>query len=323
MENESVVTSFILKAYTELEDHRYVYFTSFLLLFIATVLTNVILLTVIYIERCLHEPMYFFMCNLAVNGIYGSLSLFPSVLGNLMSHTYEISLAACLLQIFCVHTYAAVEFTILGVMGYDRYVAICYPLHYHQLMSHRRLCTLIALSWIYPYVLFGLYFILTVQRTFCARFIDKVYCVNFELVKLSCFETSFQSKIGFVVTILVFVPQLLMILFSYAQILRICLSASKECQTKAIQTCTPHILTVINNAVGMLFEIMLTRFNMSHVPYKARIFMSLYVMIFPPLCHPVIYGISIHAIRVQIVKLFRAKKNKLTPLQVMTKQSHD
>ncbi|XP_064158794.1 olfactory receptor 1M1-like [Anguilla rostrata] len=307
MENVSVVTSFILQPFTELEDHRYLYFTSFLLLFMLMVLTNLILITVIYIDRGLHEPMYFLICNLAMNGIYGSLSLFPSVLVNLMSHTYEISLTACLLQIFCIHTYAAVEFSSLAVMGYDRFVAICHPLHYHQLMSHRKVCTLMALSWIYPCILFGLYFTLTVQRTFCARIIEKVYCVNFELVKLSCFETTIQSKVGFIVTIFVIVPQLIMILFSYAQILRICLLASKESQAKAIQTCTPHILAVINNAVGILFEIMQTRFNVSHIPNKALIFMSLYVMIFPPLFNPVIYGISIQTIRAQIVKLFSAK----------------
>ncbi|XP_061072393.1 olfactory receptor 52L1-like [Conger conger] len=309
MENGSVVTSFTLMAYTELEDHRYLYFTGFLLLFILMVLTNVVLIMVIYMERGLHEPMYFFVCNLAVNGIYGSISLFPSVLGYLMSHTYEISLAACLLQIFCIHTYASVEFNILAVMGYDRFVAICQPLHYHQLMSHRKVCTLIALSWFYPCILFGLYFILTVQRTFCDRIIEKVYCISFELLKLACLEISFQTKVGFVVSILLIVPQLLMILFSYAQILRICLFAPKESKVKAIQTCTPHLLSVINYAVGCFFEIIsnyltLTSFNMGHIPYKTRIFLFLYFLVIPPLFNPVIYGVSIPAIRVQIFRLF-------------------
>ncbi|XP_061072388.1 olfactory receptor 6E1-like [Conger conger] len=314
MENGSVVTSFILNAYTELEDHRYLYFSGFLLLFILMVLTNVILITVIYIERGLHEPMYFFMCSLAVNGIYGSIALLPSILGHLMSNTYEISLTACLLQIFCIHTYGSIEFTNLAVMGYDRYVAICQPLHYHQLMSYRKVCTLIALSWFYPCILFGLYFILTIQRTFCDSIIEKVYCINFALVKLSCFETSLQSKVGFVVTVFAIVPQLLMILFSYAQILRICLLASKESQAKALQTCTPHLLAVINYAVGCFFEVIQTRFNMRHVPYNARIFLSLYVLIFPPLCNPVIYGISIQAIRVQIFRLFIMCKNTVSSL---------
>ncbi|XP_064159364.1 olfactory receptor 52L1-like [Anguilla rostrata] len=313
MENGSVVTSFILMQYTALEDHRYLYFTCFLLLFMLFLLTNFILIIVIYTERSLHEPMYFFVCNLAVNGIYGSLSLLPAVLVNLTSHTYEISVTACLLQVFSVQTYGSVEFSILAVMGYDRYVAICHPLHYHQLMSRRKVCALIALSWIYPCILFGIDFILAVKLTYCNRIIQKVYCIYFELVKLSCFETSTENVVGLIVAFFIIVPQLLMILFSYAQILRICLSASKESKAKAIQTCTPHLLAVINYAVGVLFEIVSSRLNMIHVPHKARIFMSIHFVIFPPLCNPVVYGMTIQAIRVQIFKLFTTRKNRLTP----------
>ncbi|XP_061072369.1 olfactory receptor 52E4-like [Conger conger] len=316
MENGSV-TSFILMAYTQLEDHRYVYFTGFLLLFIIMVLANVVLIFVIYTNRSLHEPMYFLMCNLAVNGIYGSISLLPSVLGYLTSQSYEMSLTACLLQIFCIHTYASVEFNILAVMGYDRFVAICQPLHYHQIMSHRKVCALIAFSWIYPCILFGLYFILTVQRTFCHRFIEKLHCTNFELVILSCLEISIHSIVGLVVNVFLITLQFLMILFSYAQILEICLFASRDSQKKAIQTCTPHLLAVINYAVGCFFEVIQSRFNMNHVPYKARIFMSIYFLIFPPLFNPVVYGVSIQAIRVQIFKLFITCKNKVTQLSVM------
>ena len=76
-----MVTSFTLMAYTELEDHRYLYFTAFLLLFIIMVFANVVLIFVIYTEKSLHEPMYLFVCNLAVNGIYGSICLFPALLG--------------------------------------------------------------------------------------------------------------------------------------------------------------------------------------------------------------------------------------------------
>ncbi|XP_035241445.1 olfactory receptor 52L1-like isoform X3 [Anguilla anguilla] len=310
MENLSTVTSFILTAYTELEDHRYLYFIFLLNLYILILLVNAVLIVVICIERGLHGPMYLFICNLAVNGVYGSTSLLPSMLHHLLSHNYEISLTFCLLQIFCLYTHVSVDLNVLAVMSYDRYVAICCPLHYHQLMSRRKVCTLIALSWSHAHILFGLFFILTVQRTFCSAIIEKVYCVNFELVKLSCFETSFQNRVGFVVACLVIVPQLLMILFSYAQILRICLFASKESQAKAIRTCTPHLLVVINFSVGCFFETIQSRFNMSHVPYKARIFLSLYFLIIPPLFNPIIYGISIQAIRVHIVKLFSGMKNK-------------
>ncbi|XP_036393555.1 olfactory receptor 1-like [Megalops cyprinoides] len=308
MENVSVMTVFVLTAYTEMEDLRNLYFTLFLLLYIFILFFNLIIVIVIYIERGLHKPMYFFICNLAVNGMYGSTSLLPSILVHLMSQTYEISLTCCLLQIFCLHTYASIEIAILAVMGYDRYIAICYPLQYHTIMSPRKAIRLIAFSWVYPCFCFGLYFVMTVQCTFCDRFIDKVYCINFALVRLSCHDTSIHSIVGLVVTVFLLILQVLMILFSYAQILRVCLHASKESQAKAIQTCAPHLLAVLNYAVGCLSEIMQNRSNMSHVSYRDRIFMSLYFLIFPPMLNPVIYGVSIQAIRIQIFKLFKRKK---------------
>ncbi|XP_064157002.1 olfactory receptor 4B13-like [Anguilla rostrata] len=310
MENVSAVTSFILTAYTELEDQKYLYFACLLFLYIFTLLVNSVLIGVIYIEKGLHEPMYLFICNLSVNGVYGSTSLLPSMLSHFMSRYYEISLTHCLLQIYCLHSYGTVEFTILAVMGYDRYVAICRPLHYHQLMSPRKAYAAIVLSWIIPCLYFALYFILTLQYSFCGRFIEKVYCMNFPLIKLSCFDTTLHNYVGLALIFVSPFSQILMILFSYAQILRICLFVSKESQIKAIQTCTPHLMAVINYAVGCLFELIQSRFNMSNVSYKARIFMSIYFAIFSAILNPFLYGMGIHAIRVQILKLFSSSKSK-------------
>ncbi|XP_064159043.1 olfactory receptor 10J5-like [Anguilla rostrata] len=309
MENVSAVTSFILTAYTELEDHRYLYFICFLVLYIMIIVANSVLITVIYIERGLHEPMYLFICSLAVNGVFGSTSLLPSMLVFLLSYNYEISLTHCLLQIYCLYSYAFVEFTILAAMSYDRYVAICHPLHYHLLMSPKKLYAAITLSWAIPLIYFVLFFIMTFQLTFCGKIIEKVYCANFPLVKLSCVDTNVQYIVGLALTFISPLSQILMILFSYGQIIRICLFASKESQAKAIRTCTPHLLTVINFSVGVFFEAIQSRFNMSHVPYKARIFLSLHMGIFPPLLNPVIYGISNQAIKNQIFKLFNSKKD--------------
>ncbi|XP_064159673.1 olfactory receptor 51E1-like [Anguilla rostrata] len=308
MENVSAVTSFILTAYIELEDHRYLYFICFLLLYIVILLVNLVLIVVICTEKSLHEPMYLFICSLAVNGVFGSTSLLPSMLVFLLSHSYEISLANCLLQIYCLSSYVTVEFTILAAMSYDRYVAICHPLHYHLLMSPKKLYAAITLSWVIPFIYFALFFIMTVQRTFCGKIIEKVYCINFPLVKLSCFDTNVQNISGLALTFVSPFSQILIILFSYGQILRICLFASKESQAKAIRTCTPHLLTVINFSVGCLFEIIQSRFNMSRVPLKARIFLSLHMGLFPPLLNPVIYGISIQAIKIHIFRLFKGKK---------------
>ncbi|XP_035240398.1 olfactory receptor 1496-like [Anguilla anguilla] len=311
MANVSAVTSFILTAYTELEAHRYLYFAGFLFLYIVILLVNLVLIVVILSEKSLHGPMYLFICNLSVNGVCGSTFILPSVLSHLLSHNYEISLSFCLLQIYCIFLYGIVEFTILAVMSYDRYVAICHPLHYHLLMSPRKVTAAIVLSWVVPCVYFALYLILTTVRlSFCDRYIEKMYCMNFELVKLSCRETSFIRFLGAVLLLVCPSPQIVMILFSYACILRVCLTASKESQAKAIQTCTPHLLSVINLSVGCLYEIVQGRFNMSHIPLQARIFLSLHTSIVPPLFNPLVYGISIQAIKVQIIKFLSSKKSE-------------
>ncbi|XP_034149380.1 olfactory receptor 14I1-like [Esox lucius] len=186
MENSSTVSSIILSAYFGMQDFKYMYFSIFFILYIGIVAENVILIVVIYTEKTLHQPMYFLVCNLAANGLYGSTALLPAVLRNLAWSSSEISLASCQTQIYFIHTYAIVEFTIIGVMSYDRYVAICHPLRYHTLMS-----------------------------------LTKVY-------KL-----------------------LVMIMYSYAHILRICASSSKESKLKALRTCIPHLFAIINYCQSM------------------------------------------------------------------------
>ncbi|XP_072518704.1 olfactory receptor 4B13-like [Salminus brasiliensis] len=309
MENASTFTTFILDGYLVMDQLKPLYFTVFLLLYVAIVLLNSLLIAVIYNERTLHNPMYILVCHLSVNGIYGSSSLIPHLLFNLATQFHKISLANCLIQTFCLHTFNIIEVTILAVMGYDRYIAICHPLHYHSLMSHRKLQILVIFMWVYPLITFLLYEALTIRLTFCSPVITKTHCVNFELIKLSCTDITVHSVIGLVLTMTVFTfPQMLLILFSYAQILQVCLFSSKESKTKAVQTCTPHLLAVLNYLIGVLFEVIQSRFHISYLSYDFRTFMSLYFMIFPPLVNPIIYGMSGQVIRNFVHKFFFRKK---------------
>ncbi|KAM4619794.1 olfactory receptor 1500-like [Polymixia lowei] len=308
MDNTSV-TAFTMTAYALMEKYKYVQFTMFLLLYLTIITLNVLLFAVICRQRDLHQPMNLFTCNLSLNGIYGSTALFPATLSVLTSETHEITLKACLTQIYFLHTYASIEFFILAVMGYDRYVAICYPLHYHSIMSVSRICKLVGLAWVYPWVLFLIHFSLTLQLKFCGKYIHKLYCVNFELVKNSCSNTAHINILGLVLILLLIVPQLLMILFSYVQIYRACKKLSKESQVKALKTCIPHLVSLANYTIGSFFEIIQSRFDMSHTAREARIFMSLYFIIIPSITNPVIYGIGTRVIRVHIFKLFFRNKS--------------
>ncbi|XP_050948606.1 olfactory receptor 52Z1P-like [Labeo rohita] len=310
MKNSSVI---ILEAFYGMDDLKYLYFMIFFMLYIFILYANTIVICIIINDRALHKPMHIFLCNLAVNGIYGSTALLAPLLGTLMSPSHEVSLACCKAQTYCLHTYAIIEFTILSVMCYDRYVAICYPLQYHSIMTITKVYKLIAFSWGYPLVAFALFFILTLRLTFCRNIIGRVYCSNYSLVKLSCEDTNVVSAIGLFSVVVYTFPQLAMTFYSYGHILKICFTATKESKIKALKTCTPHLFAILNYSVGCFFEIVQSRFDTSYLPFETQIVMSIYFLIFPPILNPAIYGLSVKALRGNIFRLF-SSKNKLLPL---------
>ncbi|XP_067084718.1 olfactory receptor 8A1-like, partial [Osmerus mordax] len=310
MENVSDVTSIVLTAYYGMEKLKHTYFCIFLIIYIIIITENILLISVIGVEKTLHEPMYFFISNLAANGLYGSTVLLPALLSNLLSTKYEVSLACCQTQIYGLHTYAIIEFTILAVMSYDRYAAICHPLHYHTMMSLSKVYKLIVFTWVYPLIAFQFFFFLTLQLQFCQQAIDKLYCINYSLVKLSCSNTAVISIAGIASIVPYAFPQLVMVIFSYTQIFRICLS-SRKMKIKAITTCTPHLFAVSMYSTGCFFEILQSRFDLRHLPYETQVFMSLFFFIFPPFLNPLIYGLSIRSIRLSVFKCIKGHRKTL------------
>lgn len=284
-----------------------IYFCIFLIIYITIACESVVLIVVVYHDKSLHEPMYLLLCNLAVNGLYGGTALLPAMLSNLLSRSYEISLSFCQTQIFAVHTYAITEFTILAVMSYDRYVAICYPLLYHSIMP-QKVVKLIVFTWLYPFLGFLVVLIFTLQLKFCERTIEKVYCMNYLLVKLACTDTSIVNIVGLLSVVLYTVPQIVMIFYTYAHILRVCIISFSSSKSKALRTCTPHLLAIVNYSIGCFCEIALSRFNNSSLSYHTKLFLSIYFLIFPPVLNPAIYGLSIQNIRVNLLKLFSRNK---------------
>ncbi|XP_074466748.1 olfactory receptor 52D1-like [Sebastes fasciatus] len=305
MDNMTALT-FTMTAYTVMENYKHGLLTVFLLLYVINLILNSLLITVIHQNKELHQPMNMFTCMLSINEIYGSTALLPALMAVLISETHEIIVKWCMAQVYFLHTYAAAEFCILALMGYDRYCAICFPLHYHSIMSKSKIGKLVALAGVYPFILFACYYSLTLKLSFCGKVMPKLYCVNMELVKNSCSNgiKSYISIVGLVLLLFFVVPQVVMIVFSYAKISRECRKLSRESQRNALKTCVPHLLSLLNYTIGSLFEIIQTRFNMSHVSVEARIFLSLYFIIIPPIANPVLYGLGTQIVRVHILKLF-------------------
>ncbi|XP_068172610.1 olfactory receptor 4B13-like [Antennarius striatus] len=295
--NSSMVSYFILGAYLDVGNIRYLFFLITILLYMVILLVNTSLIVLISMNRSLHEPMYVLLCSLFVNELYGSTSLFPFLLTQILSDVHTVSVSFCFLQIFTVYSYANIEFCTLAIMSYDRYLAICNPLQYNTHMTLKMVFLSIALIWLYSFVKIIVTLSLNIRLTLCENILNNLYCHNYLVVKLACSGTEVSNIYGICTTVLtVFVP-LFPILFSYIKILQVCFSGSNQTRQKAVSTCTPHLASLMNFTFGCCFEILQSRFDMTHVPRVLRIILSLYFLIIQPLMNPFMYGLQMSKIR--------------------------
>uniref|UniRef100_A0A8C6THI6 G-protein coupled receptors family 1 profile domain-containing protein n=1 Tax=Neogobius melanostomus TaxID=47308 RepID=A0A8C6THI6_9GOBI len=303
MLNSTPVTHFVLGAYMDIGLLKYPVFVFLLLWYAAILLSNLLLIAVISQSRSLHEPMFVFMCALFVNEVYGSTAIFPMLLSQILHEAHVITRAACLLQIFCVYSYGGTEVNMLTLMSYDRYLAICCPLQYSSSMTPTKMAALITLCWSYSLILnLFITYGLTGRLKPCGNVIDKVYCDNFWVVRLSCSDTTADKIFGLVNGLCRLLCVITLILYSYGRILRVCLSSSKRARQTALGTCVPHLLSILNFSCGGLFEVMQSWFDMSAVSTPLRVFLSLHWLTVQPLASPVIYGLKMTKIRQAVLE---------------------
>ncbi|XP_078103391.1 olfactory receptor 2A14-like [Sander vitreus] len=297
MKNFTQVSYFTFGAYFDIGLFKYLLFLIIMCFYAVIVCANLLLIVVICMNRSLHEPMYLFLVSLFVNELYGSTGLFPFLLVQILSDIHTVSAPFCFLQIFCLYTYAAIQFINLSIMSYDRYLAICYPLQYNTSMTSKKVAMLIALTWVFPFCVTAVPIFLSSSFQLCGNIINTVYCNNYYVVKLACSVTTVNNIYGLIYLCLVVFGPLSLILYTYMKILKVCFSGSKQTRQKAIRTCTPHLASLINFSFGGFFEIVQSRFDMSSVPMMLQIFMSLYFLTCQPIFNPLMYGLHMSKIR--------------------------
>ncbi|KAI4797816.1 hypothetical protein KUCAC02_024836 [Chaenocephalus aceratus] len=131
----------------------------------------------------------------------------------------------------------------------------------------------------------------------CGDIINKVYCDNYSIVKLACSDTTVINVCGLVYIFTVIAALIILIVYSYMRILRVCFSGCKQSRQKAVSTCTPHLASLINFSFGAFFEIVQGRFNMRKIPNIVRIILSSYWLSCQPLFNPLLYGLNVTKIR--------------------------
>uniref|UniRef100_W5NLR2 Olfactory receptor n=1 Tax=Lepisosteus oculatus TaxID=7918 RepID=W5NLR2_LEPOC len=305
--SSSYYGTLIFTSYGSLGNLRYLYITFALLTYVLTVFANVFLMLVIYLESSLHKPMYIFLFNLALNGLYGSSAFYPKLMDHLLSDVQGSSYVGCLVQVFCISTYGTCAYAILTVMAYDRYISICKPLQYYNIMTPAKVRKLLAFSYFFPISGISVHVWLTSRLPLCRFTIHKLFCHNLAVVNLSCADTRLNNAFGLLLTTGLVVLPFILVVLSYQRILIVSVKASKEAQRKAWSTCAPHLITFANFSMATLFSVIYNRLEL-YVPTYVNLMMSLHIVVIPPLLHPVIYGLRTQEIRKSILKMLSTRR---------------
>ncbi|XP_036379205.1 olfactory receptor 1496-like [Megalops cyprinoides] len=304
MDNISHFT-FFLSELKESMSVKHTYFALSLVVYLIIILLNVTLIVTILLEKALHEPMYIFLCNLCINGLFGTAGFYPKFMYDLISDTHVISYNGCFLQFFVIYTSAVCDITTLTVMAYDRYVAICRPLDYHSVMTNKTVVKLLLFSWLLPACSGAVALLLTKRLSLCGSHIDKLYCDNLSMVRLSCESTIANNIYGYFV-IIVYVSLVIFIICSYSRLITASIK-STESKTKFMHTCVPHLLSLISLITALIFDSMYARYGSRDFPQSLRNFFALEFLIIPPLFNPLIYGLKLTEVRKRVLRAVKVK----------------
>ncbi|XP_004384577.1 olfactory receptor 10H1-like [Trichechus manatus latirostris] len=248
-QNHSTVSEFILIGFSNFPQQLIpAFFLLFLLMYLFTLLGNLLVMATIWSERSLHTPMYLFLCALSISEILYTFTIIPHMLADLLSTHHTIALVACASQMFFSFMFGFTHSFLLTVMGYDRYMAICHPLRYNILMNPRGCACLVAWSWAGGSVMGMVVTMAIFNLTFCGpNEVHHFFCHVPPLVKLACGDNVFAVAKGVgLVCITALLGCFLLIFLSYAFIVATILKIPvTEGQHKAFSTCVSHLIVVV------------------------------------------------------------------------------
>nr|XP_027303145.1 olfactory receptor 14J1-like [Anas platyrhynchos]XP_027303756.1 olfactory receptor 14J1-like [Anas platyrhynchos] len=303
MMNSSSVSEFLLLAFADTRELQLLHFTLFLGIYLAALLGNGLILSAVACHHRLHTPMYFFLLNLALLDLGCISTTLPKAMANALWDTRAISYQGCAAQVFLFVFLIASEFYLLTVMAYDRYVAICKPLHYGSLLGSRACATMAAAAWGSGFLNAVLHTANTFSLPLCqGNAVDQFFCEIPQILKLSCSD-SYLREIG----ILVFSVSLAFICFvfivlSYFQIFRAVLRIpSEQGRHKAFSTCLPHLAMVFLFLSTSMFAYLKPASISSP---SLDLVVSLLYSVVPPAVNPLIYSMRNQELKVAVRKLF-------------------
>ncbi|XP_037691399.1 olfactory receptor 4K14-like [Choloepus didactylus] len=244
--NQSVVSEFLLLGLCHSWNMQALLLMIFLILYLTIILGNIVIMILIITDLHLHSPMYFLLANLSFIDIFLSSVTTPKMITDFLREIKTISFGGCLCQILFVHFIGGSEMVLLVVMAYDRYVAICKPLHYFTIMNLQKCIGLVVASWTIGFVHAMSQMVVIMQLPFCGpREIDSFFCDIPLVIKLACMDSYTLGILMNADSGVLAMTCFILLLISYSYILLTVHQSSKSGASKAVSTCTAHIMVVV------------------------------------------------------------------------------
>ncbi|XP_067388885.1 olfactory receptor 11A1-like [Emydura macquarii macquarii] len=302
--NQTSITKFILLGFRNLPEWQILLFLLFLAIYILTIAGNILIVALVVADQHLHTPMYFFLGNLSCLETCYTSTILPRMLASFLTGDRTISVRGCVAQFNLFSSLVAVECALLAVMSYDRYLAICKPLHYAVQMNRSCCLQLASLSWVSGFLASSVPTSLLAQFTFCGpNEIDHFFCDFTPLIKLSCNDTRLMELVTFILSFIFTLPAFLLIVMSYIciiiTILRIPSTTGRQA---AFSTCSSHLI-MVTIFYGTLITVYI-------LPDSATLrnlnkMFSVFYTVLTPMVNPLIYSLRNKEVNKALRKAFR------------------
>ncbi|XP_061105607.1 olfactory receptor 1500-like [Conger conger] len=287
--------------------HRFIYpaFALLLVAYLIILTTNIGVMLLILMDRSLQQPMYLLFFSLSFNDVLGNTVVLPRMMLDIVSTNPSISYSWCVSQAFFGHTYGTSCHTVMMIMAFDRYVAICHPLRYTSIMSPTMVAKLTVSAWSTSITLVSIPLGLAVRLTRCRSIILNDFCDNASLFKLSCQDLSINNITGLTCSIILYGLSIASVAFTYFRILVNCVSKkNKELNRKAVQTCASHLVLYMIMLWSSFLIVILHRFQINN---GYRTLAAVIFLVIPANMNPIIYAMQTKELRTKVVQILYSK----------------
>ncbi|XP_054848994.1 olfactory receptor 14C36-like [Eublepharis macularius] len=305
MFNNTSGFDFLLLEFSEVWELQILHFLVFLVLYVVTLMGNLLIIFTVAFDHHLHTPMYFFLMNLAMQDLGQISVIVPKSMMNSLLNTRHISYSGCVAQVFLFLFFIASDISLLTVMAYDRYVAICNPFQYEMMMNMRACIKMVASTWISGLFYGVLHTSGTFTISFCSNVVNQFFCEIPQLLKLSCSD-SYLIELGAVVlSVSLVFGCFVFIIVTYAHIFIVVLRIpSSQGRKKAFSTCLPHL--IVFSTLVLSGSLAYLRPTSKKPSYLDLVLSVIYSMI-PPMVNPLIYSMRNQEIKAGVTKLLRLR----------------